>query len=1217
MVRQLLLTLALLMVGVVVYAQTSLAGTVSDADTKETIPDASVRLFKNGVQKGVTVADINGYYRFTALDPGEYDVEVTVVGYTPARVNGVRVLGGKENNADVKIGSGTLLTEVVVTEYKVKLVEQDNTTQGGTVTSKEIRSMPTKSINGIIATVAGAASIDGGAVTIKGSRSSSTFYYIDGIRVSGSLIPQSEIDQLEVMTGGIEALYGDVSGGIISITTKGPSAKTVGGLELETSQYLDPYGYNLASGNLAGPIIKNKAGEAVLGYRISGQYVRRQEDDPPAIPVYRVKDEFLALMEANPVSTFGSSTINTAERYGNDQVDVLKARPYEASHALDLTAKLDARLSDNINVAFFGSYNDSRNQFTPGGWGVYNAHNNPTAYSQRMRGNIRLRHRLGNSLDTTKSTATTIANASYTLQFGFERGTNQTADPRHGDNLFNYGYVGNFNYEWEPIFGQISFPGDSLTALPGNPDITFGNVDYRQNFVDYAAGTANPILANYNNISGSDINKFSTRNGFISDAYDQVWNLHTNVGAVYNSNTHGQNDIITGQANLNFDILPKGNTKKAHNIQAGIIYEQQVNSNYNVAPFRLWEIAQQSANNLHILGVDTNTILYWEQNIPGDLGTIFDSLPVFQTLITTDPEVIGEYKFYKAVRQLTGQSLNDYVNVDGLDPSQLSLDMFSASELNDQAILGYYGNDYLGNPLARDVTFEDFFKQTDADGIRTFPVLSFSPNYLGAYVQDKFRIGDDLIVRAGVRLDRYDANQKVLKDPYSLYEVMSAKEYYETVLQQTKPANIGDDYVVYNDALNSNGIKAFRQGDQWYTSNGTAANDGNAIFGSGGLVYPHYKRSNTTPNRIKERDFDTNESFEDYEPQLNVMPRLAFSFPISDMANFFAHYDVLVQRPSSNSRVSPLDYYYFLSTGRFTDNQRNNANLKPEKTIDYEVGYQQKLGNSSALKLAAFYKEMRDMVQSRTYVNLPAPLNTYSTYGNLDFGTAKGLTVQYDLRRTGNVQATVNYTLAFADGTGSDAGTQLALTKSGSNIRTLFPLNFDERHRVAVTVDYRYDQGNKYNGPRWFGTDVFANMGLNTQIFAVSGRPYTAKFFAQQFGGAGTLGSINGARLPWNLTVDTRLDKTFSIGKKGSSVNVYLRVQNLLNTKNVIGVYPVTGSPSDDGYLRTAQGLQSLETIANSGLDLQSYQDSYQWSLLNPNNYTLPRRIFLGALFEF
>ena len=34
----------------------------------------------------------------------------------------------------------------------------------------------------------------------------------------------------------------------------------------------------------------------------------------------------------------------------------------------------------------------------------------------------------------------------------------------------------------------------------------------------------------------------------------------------------------------------------------------------------------------------------------------------------------------------------------------------------------------------------------------------------------------------------------------------------------------------------------------------------------------------------------------------------------------------------------------------------------------------------------------------------PQPINEYDTYDNLDFGTVKGFTMQYDLRRTGNIE---------------------------------------------------------------------------------------------------------------------------------------------------------------------------------------------------------------------
>ncbi|HCQ29062.1 MAG TPA: hypothetical protein DIU39_02175, partial [Flavobacteriales bacterium] len=106
---------------------------------------------------------------------------------------------------------------------------------------------------------------------------------------------------------------------------------------------------------------------------------------------------------------------------------------------------------------------------------------------------------------------------------------------------------------------------------------------------------------------------------------------------------------------------------------------------------------------------------------------------------------------------------------------------------------------------------------------------------------------------------------------------------------------------------------------------------------------------------------------------------------MSDEALFFAHYDVLTQRPTSNIRLEPLDYL----TIQNNSNYINNPNLKPQKTIDYELGFQQKLNSYSSFKMSAFVREMRNMIQV-TRVNGAYP-ETYFSYGNYDFGTVKGL----------------------------------------------------------------------------------------------------------------------------------------------------------------------------------------------------------------------------------
>jgi len=185
----------------------------------------------------------------------------------------------------------------------------------------------------------------------------------------------------------------------------------------------------------------------------------------------------------------------------------------------------------------------------------------------------------------------------------------------------------------------------------------------------------------------------------------------------------------------------------------------------------------------------------------------------------------------------------------------------------------------------------------------------------------------------------------------------------------------------------------------------------------------------------------------------------------------------------------------------------------------------------------------------------------------------------------------------------------------------LFPLNFDERHRLVTTIDYRYGSGKRYNGPQLFGKDIFASAGLNLQAVAVSGRPYTATTLATTFGGVGRKGQLNGARLPWNFTLNLRVDKTFQLSKPEASrqlgLNIYLRVQNLLDQRNILGVYSASGSATSDGFLASANGQETIDQLSNSGRNIESYLASYQWRVLNPNFYSLPRRIYLGAEFRF
>lgn len=1209
------------------FSQTSVSGKVTDLESGEELIGANIIFIQNGLTKTGLSSDAFGNFRAN-LDPGTYEVKASYIGYTESIITDVVIKAGQNTQLEITLSEGLILETAIVTAYEKPLIDPEQIYTGTLFTDKEIQALSTKDISGLIAGVPGTTSTgDGSDISIRGERSIGTNFYIDNIRVAGvrSMIPSTEIDQLQVITGGIEPQYGDVTGGIISIITKGPSDQLSGGFEIETSKYLDQFGYNLISGNISGPILKKKSQkpkenrETLIGFRFSGQYRSLVDDDPAGAQVYRVKEEVLSQLEDEPVVTLGNTgRVAAGELLTNQDVDILGYQPYEEEKRIDLTGKIDARLSKAIDVSLTGSFSDQVDRFTPreneqtgSNWRVFNAHNNPFEKDRRYRGNFRFRHRLGKAIDLQQSEQegtprSLFSNVQYILQVGYEHRKFGVNDHRHGDNLFDYGYIGLFDYQWSPAFALQSDGGPPYVA----------HVDYTQNFVGYTPGTQNPVLANYNNSSDPGvINSFSALNGFFNGNVTEIWDHHVNVGQVYDLYQKTEEDLITINANSSFTLSPKGSEEGTHSIKFGIQFEQRFNRGYDLNPVALWRIARQQVNR-NILGINpADTIGFVAPPTPFD--NVQSEVAIHPIIAVNQP---GQ-NFANSVRQLTGQANNDYVNIDGLTPDQLSLSMFSAQELNDQFALidlDYYGFDYQGNKLSNRVSFDDFFNTTvsSTDDTRTFPVAAFAPTYAAAYIQDQFNY-KDIILRLGVRIDRYDANTKVLRDPYSLYEVMNAEDFHN-LTGEARAAGVEDDFKVYVADEGSDQVQAYRKDNQWYTPSGEPVNDGRLIFG-GGVVTP--KLYENRINDIKNRDFDPNTSFEDYQPQVNWMPRLAFSFPISKQANFIAHYDILVQRPSAFGvnvdRASALDYFYWEESAAA---RLPNANLKPQRTIDYEVGFQQELNKHSAIKLAAYYREMRDMIQRRSYLYVAAPVSTYETFDNIDFGTSKGFTFQYDLRRIRNVAFNASYTLQFADGTGSEANGRRGITNRGE-IRTLFPLNYDERHRIVGNIDLRYGQGKSYQGPMFRGKDILAGFGMNLQAIAVSGRPYTVKQQADVLDANGTQGQINGARLPWNTTLNLRVEKTFDLVKNQGafplSLNVYLRAQNLLNTQNILNVYPLTGSATDDGYLSSSAGIQRQNDVAASGLNLQSYLDAYQWRVINPNFFSLPRRMYLGAMLLF
>jgi hypothetical protein len=1231
MLRKLYVTLTILFVGTALsYAQTgALKGKVTDKGNNETIPFANVIIELNGNQVGASTSNIDGEYTIKPIPPGKYTVKATYVGYQTQEVKDVVISADKTTYVDVKLNSGTQnLEEVEVVVYQEPLIDPD-TKSGGTVTREEYQNMPSKNINSVAATTAGVYQADeGGSLNVRGARSSSTDYYVDGQKVIGSPnLPEQSIEQVTTILGGVPAQYGDNTGGVIAITTRGPQSEFFGGAQYETSQFLDAYGHHSVNFSLGGPILMKKDSasgnrQSILGYIVSGQALYDKDPDPSAIGGYKLNDDTLKYLEENPLrpSELGGFVRNS-EFVRADDFEKIKARQNVASKSLLFNGKLDYKPTNNMNLTFGGSVDHTNYHSYVYEYSLFNSVNNPQVIDNTWRAYAKLTQKFGSQNPDDKTTSN-IKNAYYTLQVSYAQTKETIQDDTHKNNVFDYGYIGRFHQYKAPSFDykdqngnhpagyyQTGFMDTLLTFTPaselaangefwGTPNYTGEN--YTKQFYNFTGAD--------NVVTGAQVQQgLGLLNG---DNASSVYSMWYNTGRQYRGYSKQDDSQFRVFTSFSSDI-------KDHALQVGFEYEQRANRYFSVSPVILWGLMRQLAN-YHLQQLDTANPMYTQ-------GGTYD----FYTY-NRKVDTLSQKQFDRSLREALGMDPygSEYIDIDSYDPQTFDLSMFSPDDLlaDGSSYVSYYGFDYTGKKLKKNPSFDDFFNKKDDNGNFTREIGAYQPIYVAGYIQDKFDF-KDLKFNVGVRVDRFDANQKVLKDKYLLQE---AKTVGETGSEFTHPGNMGSDYVVYvNDAATHGQVVGYRNGDTWYDAAGTEISD------------PDVLAEATTTGRITPYLIDAGNTsvsgkvFKDYEPQITVMPRIAFSFPISDEANFFAHYDVLTQRPPERNRLDPTQYLYIQnSVGALL----NNPDLKPERTTDYELGFSQVLNEkkNSSITMSAFYRELRDMIQVIN-VKDAYPIS-YLTMGNVDFGTVKGFSISYDLRRTGPISLTASYTLQFADGTGSGATGGFNLVSAGQpNLRTTIPLDFDQRHTIVTNIDYRMGEGTTYHGPTWTKhkggnnektVQLLANMGANVVLNAGSGVPYTKQSNVTpdaQFGiqSRSTLkGSINGSQLPWHFRMDLRFDKDVELAwggdkegenKQMANLNIYLQVLNVLNTRNIQHVYRFTGNPDDDGYLAAAE----TQNLIAAQSDPQSFRDLYSIKVNNPSNYSIPRRIRLGFVLEF
>jgi hypothetical protein len=1280
MIKTFRLLTAFLFVTHIAFGQASQSGDIYGRITDEknqALDFVTIRAEEGGVSKGGAKSDINGNYKIKPLSPGKYDIIVTYAGYQTEKITGVLVGSDKSTKLDVKMEKATkVLKTAKVSSYRVPLIDP-HTTTNKVIDRVEIKQAANNnSVSDLVGLNAGSYQRKSNdQISVGGDRTTGTIYMVDGIPIrvrggnAGVNLPTSAIDQLELIGNGMSAKYGNATGGVVGITTRGIQSKTSGSVQAQHS--IEGYNNNLISVDLAGPLLKQKVKggtekRTILGYSVNGAFTYDKDNNPSHFKNYKLTDEAKARLEANPLIANPTGALNfvsAATAVTQSDFQRVRARDNASAWGANLIGKIDFQPSENLGFTVFTNFVRNVSNDYEFKNSAFSPQANPQTSNYSTRSYVRMTQKLGKSSDKLKEDAkiSSITNAFYSIQLIYQKDFNDRTNRVHQDNLFNYNYLGRFqSFNSQQYRLDSSVGGYRGLALQNRP---------QTDSIKFIPAGINPVLENYTKSIFAD-SRFKVGNASDIAGFGGLLN-GDGVGNVYGGlmdNIGDQNNLYTfrnaDQINVNleasFDIeqgAKKGIKQKdkiTHNIQFGLGYEQRTTREFrmtpgagNVGAANLWRIMRLNANR-QFADLDKNNPIFV---IGGQNYTLQDlqngtaEMSVFDT-IKYNPLYTASLhsRFDKELRKklnLPGGELNTtFLDIDNMDPSTFNIDMFEADDFfnNGQDIVSYFGYDYKGNRIKRQPSFNDFWTKKDARGDFERPIGSFRPIYMFGYILDRFSY-KDLNFNIGLRIDRYDANQKVLRDPYSLYGVRKNSDLQPgTYLTATSKADgsqapqasaFDSDYVPY---VNTNDadvptIVGYRNGDVWYDPFGKEISDPTVLSGlyAGGNPIQPWLQDKT--QKIKESNYKVDNAFEDFKPQISVSPRIKFSFPISEEALFYGNYDVITQQPSVASQVTPDDYFYLFER----QGTISNANLKMERAVNYSLGYQQKLSSKASLTFEAYYRERRNQIQLQRLI-LAYPI-TYQTYGNRDFSSTTGTTVSLDFRRNGPLRVKIDYTLQFAEGTGSDASSQRSLLNTNQpNLRSVFPLNNDARHTLISRIDYRFN-GDNMRGPKVGKYYPFENSGINLIARARSGEPYSKTALATlveggDFNGQPMIGSINGSRLPWNYELNLKLDKSLkiaTIGKKkdneGNSisggrpffVNFYVLVTNLLNTRNILGAYRFTGLGDDDGFLTSPQGIQYLSTLQFQ----ESVQTLYQIRLLNPDNFNNPRRINLGLTFDF
>ena len=404
-----------------------------------------------------------------------------------------------------------------------------------------------------------------------------------------------------------------------------------------------------------------------------------------------------------------------------------------------------------------------------------------------------------------------------------------------------------------------------------------------------------------------------------------------------------------------------------------------------------------------------------------------------------------------------------------------------------------------------------------------------NPREMSFYVQDKME-ADNIVANFGLRYDYFDPQWKTvndLRDPNHRVPLKPINQYFDLD---------GDGEISENEMYNGNRktdedrLLSNEYGDPWY---------------------------------------------EDVDPKTQISPRFALAFPITDKGYLHFSYGHFFQNPGFSFLYTNPEFEVPPSSGVGTT--MGNANMKPQRTTQYEVGFSQQFGQDLGIEVTGYFKDIRNLNSTKIVQSFVAG-DRYGLYINKDYANSRGITVAVSKRPRGPFSGNIDYTYSISEGNASDPAA--AFYDEQANIepeKVLVPLDWDQRHTLNATMTYH----------------PIKNSGISVVASYGSGLPYTTEYIGVR------TSFENNAREPATYNLDMRSYYNFILLNK-FQISAHINIYNLFDTQNELTVYNDTG--------RSTYTLLPTYTPQISGPGFNTL-DEY---LVRPDFYSSPRQVKIG-----